>query len=71
MKRIAVIEAGHPRADSLASLFMLFGYGGLSVASWLHQNGYEVNPVIQLSRGCPYACTFCLAQAPLRRVAAL
>lgn len=42
MKRIAVIEAGHPRADSLASLFMLFGYGGLSVASWLHQNRYEV-----------------------------
>jgi len=42
MKRVAVIEAGHPQADSLASLFMLFGYGGLSIASWLHQNGYEV-----------------------------
>jgi hypothetical protein len=42
MKRVAVVEAGHPRADSLASLFMLFGYGGLSIASWLHQNGYEV-----------------------------
>lgn len=42
MKRVAVIEAGHPKADSLASLFMLFGYGGLSIASWLHRNGYEV-----------------------------
>ncbi|HEX7183051.1 MAG TPA: radical SAM protein [Thermoanaerobaculia bacterium] len=42
MKRVAVIEAGDPRADSLASLFMLFGYGGLSVASHLHHNGYEV-----------------------------
>lgn len=42
MKRVAVVEAGHPRADSLASLFLLFGYGGLSVASHLHRNGYEV-----------------------------
>jgi hypothetical protein len=41
-RRIAVVEAGHPDADSLASLFMLFGYGGLSVASWLDRNGYEV-----------------------------
>jgi hypothetical protein len=41
VKRVAVVEAGHPRADSLASLFLLFGYGGLSVASHLHRNGYE------------------------------
>lgn len=42
MKRIAVVEAGHPQADSLASLFLLFGYGGLSIASHLHHHGYEV-----------------------------
>lgn len=42
MKRVAVVEAGHPKADSLASLFMLFGYGGLSIASHLHRHGYEV-----------------------------
>jgi hypothetical protein len=28
-KRVAVIEAGHPDADSLASLFIPLGYGGL------------------------------------------
>ena len=42
MKKIAVVEAGHPRADSLASLFLLFGYGGLSIASHLHRHGYAV-----------------------------
>ena len=41
-KRVAVVEAGNPRADSLASLFLLFGYGGLSISSYLHQNGYQV-----------------------------
>jgi radical SAM superfamily enzyme YgiQ (UPF0313 family) len=41
-KRVAVIEAGQPDADSLASLFILLGYGGLSIASHLHRNGYEV-----------------------------
>jgi hypothetical protein len=41
-KRVAVIEAGQPDADSLASLFILFGYGGLAVASHLHHHGYEV-----------------------------
>ena len=41
-KRVAVIEAGSPDADGLASLFILFGYGGLSVSSYLHQHGYEV-----------------------------
>ena len=41
-KRVAVIEAGQPDADSLASLFILLGYGGLSISSYLHHNGYEV-----------------------------
>jgi len=41
-KRIAVVEAGHPAADSLASLFLLLGYGGLSISSHLHHAGYEV-----------------------------
>ena len=41
-KRIAVIEAGSPDADGLAGLFILFGYGGLSVSSYLHRHGYEV-----------------------------
>jgi anaerobic magnesium-protoporphyrin IX monomethyl ester cyclase len=41
-RRIAVIEAGHPRADSLAALFLLFGYGGLSIASHLRRQGFEV-----------------------------
>jgi radical SAM superfamily enzyme YgiQ (UPF0313 family) len=40
--RVAVIEAGHPQADSLASLFLLLGYGGLSISSHLHHHGYEV-----------------------------
>jgi radical SAM superfamily enzyme YgiQ (UPF0313 family) len=42
VKRVAVVEAGHPRADSLASLFILLGYGGLSISSHLSRNGYEV-----------------------------
>ena len=41
-KRVAVIEAGQPDADSLASLFILLGYGGLSISSYLHQHGCEV-----------------------------
>jgi radical SAM superfamily enzyme YgiQ (UPF0313 family) len=41
-KRIAVIEAGHPRADSLASMFLLLGYGGLVISSVLRREGYEV-----------------------------
>lgn len=41
-KRVAVIEAGQPDADSLASLFILLGYGGLSISSHLHRHGYEV-----------------------------
>jgi radical SAM superfamily enzyme YgiQ (UPF0313 family) len=41
-KRVAVVEAGQPDADSLASLFILLGYGGLAVSSYLHQHGYEV-----------------------------
>ena len=41
-KRVAVIEAGQPDADSLASLFILLGYGGMSISSYLHHNGYEV-----------------------------
>jgi radical SAM superfamily enzyme YgiQ (UPF0313 family) len=41
-KHVAVIEAGQPDADSLASLFILLGYGGLSISSYLHHNGYEV-----------------------------
>jgi len=39
-KRVAVIEAGQPDADSLASLFILLGYGGMSISSYLHHNGY-------------------------------
>jgi radical SAM superfamily enzyme YgiQ (UPF0313 family) len=41
-KRVAVVEAGQPDADSLASLFILLGYGGLSISSYLHHNGYAV-----------------------------
>jgi len=41
-KRVAVIEAGQSDADSLASLFILLGYGGMSISSYLHHNGYEV-----------------------------
>lgn len=41
-RRIAVVEAGHPLADSLALLFILFGYGGVSIASHLRRHGYEV-----------------------------
>ena len=41
-KRIAVLEAGHPQADSLASMFLLLGYGGLVISSVLHRKGYEV-----------------------------
>jgi radical SAM family protein/B12 binding protein len=41
-KRVAVVEAGQPDADSLASLFILLGYGGLSISSYLHHHGYEV-----------------------------
>lgn len=41
-RRVTVIEAGQPDADSLASLFILLGYGGLSISSYLHRHGYEV-----------------------------
>lgn len=40
--RITVIEAGHPRADSLASMFLLLGYGGLVISSVLRREGYDV-----------------------------
>ncbi len=62
-KSIAVVEAGHPQADSLASLFLLFGYGGLSIASHLDRHGYEVKyfPMFASTRlderflaGCDY-----------------
>jgi anaerobic magnesium-protoporphyrin IX monomethyl ester cyclase len=41
-KVVSVIEAGHPSADGLASLFILLGYGALSLSSYLHQHGYRV-----------------------------
>jgi anaerobic magnesium-protoporphyrin IX monomethyl ester cyclase len=41
-KVVAVIEAGDPAADGLASLFILLGYGALSLSSYLHQHGYQV-----------------------------
>src|ERR1051326_2540179 len=41
-KTVAVIEAGDPAADGLASLFILLGYGALSLSSYLHQHGYKV-----------------------------
>jgi len=41
-RRVAVLEAGHPQADSLASMFLLLGYGGLVISSVLHRVGYEV-----------------------------
>jgi hypothetical protein len=40
--RVAVIEAGQRDAAGLSSLFIPLGHGGLSVSSYLHQNGYKV-----------------------------
>lgn len=67
-QRVAVVEAGHPQADSLASLFLLLGYGGLSISSHLNRHGYEVKyfPMFaspRLDEGWLATCDYLLISA--------